>query len=88
MGQSDKPEEITMVPYQVQRVLADQRTLELKASARPHERMAGTQLAHTEHPRRLKYAISALWARVHIRGGGVTTTKASASPAGPMGCVA
>jgi len=77
-----------MVPHQIQQVLADQRTLELQASAPRHERMAGTQLAHNEHPRSLKYAISALWARVHIRGGGVTTTKASASPAGPMGCVA
>ena len=77
-----------MVPYQVQRVLADQRTLELKASARRHEQMARTQLAHTELRRPLKYAVSALWARVHIRGGGVTTTKASASQAGPMGCVA
>jgi len=90
-----------MVPYQIYRALTGQRTHNLEATARRHERTSAAELAATgpaERSSRLKDAVAHLLALAHVRGaahGGApgaaaarSTTTTSASTAGPMGCIA
>jgi hypothetical protein len=81
-----------MVPHQIYQALTDQRTHELEAAARRHERIATAQSAATdpsEASSRFKTAVAHVVALVHgRRGAHAKATATTGSGAGTMGCLA
>jgi len=91
-----------MYPYQLSKVLADQRIHDMVAAGERHRLVAAAQRPHrglTQSPSRLKDVISQMVTLLHVRASArahssVTSTRAggttmtSASGAGPVGCSA
>jgi hypothetical protein len=80
-----------MVPHQIYQALTDQRSHELQAVARRHERVSDTRVAATdrvEGSSRLRGALGHLAALVHVRRSAYAANTTTGSAAAPMGCVA
>jgi hypothetical protein len=87
-------EEITMYPYQLSKVLADQRIHDMLAAADRHNMSAAANRRRTltERPSRFKILTAQMRKTITQlygpRPAGARSTASSISDAGPMGCSA